>query len=494
MMADMSGLIKSISEDKDISEELLLGVIEKSLLAAYKRKFGTIENAFIEFSEEDKTFSVYQEKEVVEDVYEDFKEIDLEEALTINPDSAIGDILRFEVDIENDFNSKEIGCARQVVMTELRAIKRNSIYSEYKQKEGNMIIGYYQREKDGNIFIDLGNGLEGILPKKYQSPREKYRRGDRIRTYIYEVVEKGNSVSIVLSRSHTEFVEKLFENEVPEISDGLIDVMKIVREPGFRTKMAVYAKSDNIDPVGACVGVKGGRIQAVIKELEGEKIDIIRYDVDPKNYIANALSPAEIQFVFIADSVKKQAYAVVKDQQLSFAIGKQGQNVRLANRLVDWNIDVKTVEQFEEMGLVDSDALFKDEVEELVYLSDLDAIPAYLINKFSNFNIKEINEFLDLDEEALSKMDGVTAEEIALINKILNENIEFEEYEPSIEEEDSEDEEISTDEEVSEDEEFEEEIVYECPECGGEITTDMVTCPSCGIGISFEEDDDEEVE
>jgi N utilization substance protein A len=213
-----------------------------------------------------------------------------------------------------------------------------------------MVIGYYQRERNGNIYVDLGK-TEGILPKKYQSPREVYHPSDRVRALIYEVAKSPTGLQIVLSRTHAEFVRKVFELEVPELYDHTIEIYKIVREPGYRTKMAVYSNREDVDPVGACVGLKGVRIQAVVRELEGEKIDVLKYDPDPRTFIRNALLPAEVEQVVVLDEAKKSALAVVQENNFSLAIGKQGLNVRLANRLVDWNIDVRRRSSSLEMDL-----------------------------------------------------------------------------------------------------------------------------------------------
>ena len=359
-----------------------------------------------------------------------------------------------------------------------------------------MIIGYYQRERNGNIFVDLGK-TEGILPKKYQSPRETYRPNDRIKALIYEVNKTPTGLQIVLSRTHTDFVKRIFELEVPEVYDKTVEIFKIVREPGYRTKIAVYSTREDVDPVGACVGLKGVRIQAIVRELEGEKIDILKYDTDPKSFIKNALSPAEVSQIVILDEAKRQALAVVPDNQLSLAIGKQGLNVRLANRLVDWNIDVKTENQFDEMDLSAASkkavsALFGDveeqEEEEITLISELPDIEESLVTLLKENGIELIEELVALSDEELSKLKNITPEHVKAIKSIISDSVEIiEEDEAQAEEEDA----ASETTEAKTEAEGEEEA-YVCPECGNPITLDMTTCPNCGVGLSFEIEEEEQ--
>jgi N utilization substance protein A len=382
-----------------------------------------------------------------------------------------------------------------------------------------MIIGYYQRERNGNIYVDLGK-TEGILPKKYQSPREIYHPNDRIKALIYEVVKTPTGLQIVLSRNHAEFVKKIFELEVPEIYDKTIEIMKIVREPGYRTKIAVRSTREDVDPVGACVGLKGVRIQAVVRELEGEKIDILRYSLDSRSFIKNALSPAEVNQVVILDESKKLALAIVPDASFSLAIGKQGLNVRLANRLTDWNIDVKTESQFSEMDISAEakravSALFGEPEEEIQKISELPGITLRLVEILEKDNIADIESLVALSPEQLAALEGITAEDIQTLHKIIEENVEIVEEEPAPAPEpeaeglrEAEAEagatetesplaavlpDVTTEPPASEPEpeaDVEEET-YECPECGTAITPDMATCPNCGVGLTFEESAEE---
>lgn len=521
MAAGLSEAIRSLVSDKGISEELIIKTIEDFLLAAYKRKFGTVDNAVVKFSDDGDEVSLFAQKQIVEDVEDPVGEIALDDALELNSECELGDELLIEID-PKQFDRISIQSAKQKARQTLREIQKDTLYSEYKGKEGEMIIGYYQREKNGDIFIDLGK-IEGLLPKRYQSPREYYHQGDRVKSYIYSVEKGQRGLSVILSRTHTEFVKKLFEVEVPEVYDHTIEIYKIVREPGYRTKMAVYTNREEVDPVGACVGMKGTRIQTIVKELEGEKIDVLRYETDPHKFIKNALSPAEVKQVYILDETKRSALAVVADNQLSLAIGKQGLNVRLANRLVDWNIDVKTEEQFAELDVnvelrKGIDALFNEEhfeqeqesEEEYIELSDIPEIDAAVVNILKENGIEAIEDYINTEESVLLSYSGIDEEVIKNLNELVNEYVDiieedsFSEFDENYEEtpensketgdvssssnEQYDDEETVADETI-EDETVEEET-YLCPECSGEITADMSVCPHCGVGLSFEYEED----
>ncbi len=539
MTSGLADAIRGLVQDRGIPEELVRKTIEDFLIAAYKKKFGTTENAVVRFNDDGSEVALFSQKEIVEDVEDPVTEIALNEALDYNDECEVGDELLIEVN-PLTFDRIAVQSAKQKAKQTLREIQKDTLYSEYKDKEGEMIIGYYQRERNGNIFVDLGK-VEGIMPKRYQSPREVYRPNDRIKALIYEVNKSNTGLQIVLSRTHAEFVKRIFELEVPEVYDKTVEIYKIVREPGYRTKLAVYSNRDDIDPVGACVGMKGVRIQAIVRELEGEKIDILKHENDPRLFIKNALSPAEVENVFILDEAKRMALAVVKDSQLSLAIGKQGLNVRLANRLVDWNIDVKTEEQFAELDITEQskqelNALFTDieTEEEITNISELPGISERLAQILYENGIELIESLIQLDPEDLARLEGITSQDVETIQSIISENLDIIE-EPDSDEEDEEAEEEGeelseeadeqeeespedteapeiaeegeegeeepatteeTEEEASEEEpeeiDSEEEEVYECPECGHPITIDMTSCPNCGVGLSFEVEEEEE--
>ena len=492
MSAEMAEAIRQLVQEKGIDEDLVFRMIEDTLKAAYKRKYGTNDNAVVTFNDARTDVSIYSRKTIVDGVYNPVIEIELDEALELDPECELGDELLIEVD-PREFDRISVQSAKQTAHQSIRDIQKDSLHSEYKDKVGEIIIGYYQRERNGNIYVDLGK-VEGILPKKFQSPRETYRQNDRIKALITEV-KKSPGLQIVLSRTDPDFVRRILELEVPEIYDKTVEIHKIVREPGYRTKVAVFSHRDDVDPVGACVGLKGVRIQAVIRELEGEKIDILKYDEDPRLFIKNALSPAEVNEVVIVDETKRSALAIVSEPQFSLAIGKQGLNVRLANRLVDWSIDVKTNEQFAEMDLTAgsrkaANDLFSDEVEseigEITAVAELPGITDTLVDILKKNNIIMIEDLLVLDEEALSGLEGMNKDNLNLLEKLLKDSLEVvDESSDSDKVEDNQENPDSTQEESAVAEE------YECPECGAPITIDMTTCPNCGIGLSFEYEDEE---
>lgn len=494
---NLAEAIKVFEQEKNIPHDLVLKTIEEFLLAAYKKKFGTTEGVEVKFSDDETEVSLLVKKKIVDQVEDDALEIAIKDALRYDEACEIGDELIISVDPKT-FERMAIQSAKQKAKQTLREIQKDTLYSEFIDKTGEMIIGYYQWERNGNIYVDLGK-VEGILPKRYQSPREFYHPNDRIKALIYEVEKSESGLNIILSRTHTDFVKKLFELEVPEIYDKTIEIVKIVREPGSRVKMVVRADRSDIDPVGACVGLKGARIQNVVKEMEGEKIDVLRYVEDPKDFIKNALYPAEVQQVVILDEAKRQALAVVSESQLSLAIGKQGLNVRLANRLVDWNIDVKTEAQFKEMNIISADAtkkavseLFSDdaEEEEITELSELPGISETAVKILAENNITDIETFISMSEDKLLKIEGFTKEDFEHIKSVIEENVKI--VEDDIESEDLEEEEVHEDKAAAEenggDDEYEE--VYECPECGKPVTPDMTSCPNCGVELSFEDEDE----
>lgn len=474
MASEMAEAIRQLISEKGIPEDLIVKTLEDSLLAAYKKKFGTSENAIVRFKENYEGIEIYAKKTIVadEDFEDEVLEIPLEEARKLAEEAEIGDILEIPID-PSEFDFQSVMLAKQTARQSLRDISRDTLYAEFKSKVGEIIIGYYQRERNGAIFVDLGK-VEGVFPHKYQSPRESYHAGDRIKALIVEVEKTKTGFQVVLSRTHAEFVRKLLELEIPEIYDKTIEIFKIVREPGYRTKVAVYTKRTDIDPVGACVGPKGMRSQLISQELEGEKIDFIRYDINPKEFIRNALAPAQIKEVYILDEAKHMALAVVDEHELSIAIGKSGQNVKLANRLCDWNIDVMTEEQY----LQDSrnvelkraaDSLFTAEEEqgEELLVRDMPGIKAEWTAALETAGITSVEQFLELEESEISQRASLSSEDVAAIRAIIEENVEI----------------------VQEEIEEAEPESYVCPECGAAIKPDMDHCPSCGVALSFEVDE-----
>jgi N utilization substance protein A len=481
MSNDLGDAIRTLVNERGISEDLVLETIRGLLLAAYKRKFGSSDNAVVEFNETRDNVQLFARKVIVEDdeFGGEFDEIALSDARELHDDCDVGDEVLIPIDPKT-FDRISVQSAKQKAKQDLREIQKDTLYSEFKTKEGEMIIGYYQREQNGDIFIDLGK-VEGILPKRFQSPREIYRKNDKIKCFVHQVEkpERGQ-LRVILSRTHSEFVKKLFELEIPEIYDHSIEIHKIVREPGYRTKVAVYSHRADLDPVGACVGLKGIRVQTIMREMEGERIDVLRYDPNPIEYIKNCLSPAEVKRVVILDEGKRTAVAVVDDSQLSLAIGKQGINVRLANKLADWIIDVKTLDQYREMDLdVETkervDALFSDvdmpqeeyygEEEGELMLGDIAELGKELVEKLQFHDIYTVEEFVNLTEEEIASLGDISEEEVRKIHGVLGEYVDI----------------------VEEEDETEVEHQFLCPECGHALTPDMTSCPNCGVGLSFEE-------
>ena len=434
MSSEMALAIRQIIQERGISEELVMHTIEDTLLAAYKRKYGTIDNAVVRFAEDATSVSIYAQKKIVpeQEIEDPALEISLADALTYNDDAELGDELLIEIN-PRDFDRVSIQSAKQKARQSLREIQKDTLYSEFKDREGELIVGYYQRERNGTIFVDVGR-TEGILPRRYQSPREIYRPNDRVRAMIYEVEKSALGLQIVLTRTHTEFVKKIFELEVPEIYDRTIEIHKMVREPGYRTKMSVYSTRDDVDPVGACVGMRGVRIQSVVRELEGEKIDVLRYDPDVRSFITEALKPAEVEQVIVLDEAKRQALAVVPESQFSLAIGKQGLNVRLANRLTDWSIDVRTRAQVNEMDIgADSQraaaALFGDVQEEITDVAELPGIVPRVAAALKASGVELLETLVAMDEEQLRGVPELSEQDVGELRKLIEENVEIVEEE-----------------------------------------------------------------
>ena len=489
-MSEMAEAIRALIAEKGYTEESVKQTIENALKSAYKRTYGTSDNAIVKFAEDMSDVAIYSRKTVVDGVYDPVTEIELEEAQKLSDDVELGD----EIDILEDpksFDRSAVSTGKQTAHQGLNETIKDSLYNQYKDKVGEMINGYFQRERNGNIFVDLGNAgkLEGYLPVKFQSPRETYEQGDRIKAIIVDLKKTTSGLQIVLSRSDPRLVQIVMELEIPEIADGTVKIEKCVREAGYRTKMAVSTVREEIDPVGACVGTKGVRIQNVIRELLGEKIDVLRYDADPAVFIQNALSPAQVNRVVILDAEKKQALAIVDDSQFSLAIGKQGQYLRLANRLCDWNIDVKTEEQCAGMDFSDKATtlaarnLFKDEPaeadEEITTVAELPGVSEASAEILKANGIEDIVKFIEAyDNKSVEQIEGLSKEEIESIYALIKENVEFVE----------EQEDAAGSEEHNE--EPQEEEKYYCPECGAEITLDMTLCPKCGVEFEFTEDEE----
>jgi N utilization substance protein A len=330
-------MIEQVSREKGVSREVLIKALEEAVRAAARKKYGPDYDLEVTYNDELGEIEVFEFKEVVDEVTSEHLHVSLDEAHKMDSGAEIGDSLGIKMDTEA-FGRIAAQSAKQVIMQRIKEAERDLVLDDFKNRRGEIINGIVQRFDRGAIIVNLGR-TEAELPAKEQVPKESYKQGDRIRAYILDVKQFSRGPQIILSRTHPNFVSALFENEVPEISEGIVQLVQVAREPGSRSKIAVMSKDPDVDPVGACVGMKGTRVQAVVQELRGEKIDIVTWDPDPAKFIVNALSPAEIVRV-IVDESSHSMEVVVPDDQLSLAIGKRGQNVRLASRLTGWRLDV----------------------------------------------------------------------------------------------------------------------------------------------------------
>ena len=347
--------IEDLEKEKHISKEILLEAIESALVSAYKKNYGTSQNVRVDINEETGDINVYMRMDVVadEEIEDELTQIPLSEAMEIDPRYEVGDVVEYQV-TPRDFGRIAAQTAKQVVVQRIREAERGMIFDNFITRQGEILTGTVQRVSNETLFVNVGN-TEGILSPNEQVPGERYKVNDRLKVYIMDVRKTNKGPQVFLSRSHPGLVKRLFELEVPEIEDGTVEIKGIAREAGSRTKMAVYTEYENVDPVGACVGTRGNRVQAIVDELHGEKIDIITWSEDPEVLIANVLSPAKVEKVIIPDEDEKSAIVIVPDYQLSLAIGKEGQNVRLAARVSGWKIDIKSHSQYEAMLEEDED-------------------------------------------------------------------------------------------------------------------------------------------
>jgi N utilization substance protein A len=339
LISDIKRVVDQVSRDKGIEREVLIRALEEALKSAAKKKFGNKMEIEVQYNEEAGEIEVFQFKDVAEVVTEPALQISLEEGRKLDPECEIGDSLGTKMDTTT-FGRIAAQSAKQVIIQKMKDAEKDAVYSSFIERKGEILNGIVQRIDRGDIIVNLGQ-TEGILPAREQVPRETYRRGDRIRAYILDVLHESRGPQVVLSRTHPNFLINLFRMEVPEITEGIVNVMGAAREPGVRAKIAVASTNSDIDPVGACVGMKGSRVQNVVQELKGEKIDIIPWHVDPAKFVCNALAPAEISKVII-DETNRSMEVIVPDEYLSIAIGKKGQNVRLASKLTGWHLDVKS--------------------------------------------------------------------------------------------------------------------------------------------------------
>ncbi|MFL5624649.1 MAG: transcription termination factor NusA [Ktedonobacteraceae bacterium] len=347
MNQELLHLIEQISREKGVEKSVVIDAVLSAVLSAARKRFGTTDNIDARLDEETGTIALFSSKTVrdEDDIVDDSLEISLEEAREIRPAAAVGDLVEVQHDID-DFGRIAAQTAKQVIIQKVREAERDMVYRDFKDRQGELVNGLVARiEREGNLIVDLGK-TEGLLPRREQSFRETFKRSDRIRAYITEVKRASSGPQVILSRTHPGFLMRLFEMEVPEIYEGIVEIKGAVRDSSGRAKIAVVSHDKDVDPIGACVGLKGMRVQSVVQELRGEKLDIIQWTDDQVQYVRNALSPAKVSRVSVNET-EKTMQVIVPDDQLSLAIGKRGQNVRLAAKLTHWKIDIKSESEAE---------------------------------------------------------------------------------------------------------------------------------------------------
>lgn len=361
MSSDLLDALVALEKQKGISRDILVEAIEAALVTAYKRNFNQAQNVRVDLNLEKGTMKVYSRKDVVEEVEDERLQISLEDAQQINPVYELEDIVEQEV-TPRDFGRIAAQTAKQVVTQRVREAERGIIYDEFVDREEDIVNGIVERFDAKNLFIGLGK-VEAVLPQTEQIPTESYEPHDRVKVYITKVEKTSRGPQVFVSRTHPGLLRRLFEMEVPEIYDGTVEIKSIAREAGDRSKVSVYTANEEIDPVGACVGARGARVQAISNELSGEKIDIVEWSEDPIVFVANALSPSKVLNVQV-DEEERSTTVVVPDYQLSLAIGKRGQNARLAAKLTGWKIDIKSETDARELGIYPMDGEMFEESED----------------------------------------------------------------------------------------------------------------------------------
>jgi N utilization substance protein A len=432
MLSDLKRIIDQISRDRGFDKTLLIEAIEEAVQSAARKKFGSRREIEVRYNEEYGEVEVFQFRNVVEEALDDQTEISLDEAIKLDPEVQIGDELGEKMENISDLGRIAAQSAKQVIIHKMKDAEKEVIYDMFKDRIGEVVSGIVQRFERGNMIINLGR-TDAILPKDQQIAKRSFKQGDRIRAYLKEVRQTSRDSQLILSRTCDEFLSKLFQLEVPERAEGIVRVMGVSREPGFRAKIAVSSSESDVDPVGACVGMKGSRVQNVVQELQGERIDIVTWSPDPAKYVYNALAPAHVSMV-MADEDAHSLLVVVPNDQLSLAIGRQGQNVRLASKLIGWRIDVKSEQRYANLadpgyqsllglrgidetladqllgkGITSSAVLVQKSVEDLMVIRSID-------EKFAQALIDEAKSKpyagpVVVNQDALSVSDNVAGEE-----------------------------------------------------------------------------------
>jgi len=420
MAFDMIEAMTLIAREKNIDFDAVVETLEASLLAAAKKKYDYTDNISFKFDRKNNELVMIATKKVVDEVVDPNVEIILQEAKEIDAEAEIGDEIDIYIDYETEFGRNAIASAKQILIQRIRDAEHGRIFAEYIDKVGTLISGVVQQIDKGNVIVNLGRG-EGVLPIKEQIPREKFRQGDRIRAYIMDVQLTPRGPQITLSRVSNEFLRALFAIEVPEIYEKVIEIKTIAREPGERAKVAVYSSDDRIDPVGACVGIKGVRVQSIVRELSNERIDIVPYTSSPEVFVTRALAPAKVIYIDVFDLEKKMT-VIVEDEKLSLAIGRSGQNARLASKLTGWKVNIVSESEYDKNK--------RREAELLVPVGQLEGVGAKLRERLVSADINSVQRLAQSSAETLMRIEGLgpkTATRLLESAKALVEQLE-EEY------------------------------------------------------------------
>lgn len=383
MSKELLEALDSLEREKGVKKEVVIEALESALVSAYKRNYGQAQNVEVEFDQIRGNIHVYAVKEVVSEVFDSRLEVSLKDALDLNKAYEVGDTIRFEV-TPKDFGRIAAQTAKQVIMQRVREEEHNIIYNQYVQYENEIVTGEVERRDNRYIYVNLGK-VEALLSRQDQIEGEEYKSHDRIKVYIYKVENSSKGPQVFVSRSHADLLKRLFEQEIPEIYDGTVEIVSIAREAGDRAKVAVRSNNENVDPVGTCVGPRGERIQTIVNELKGENMDIVQWEEEPADFIANALNPADVLEVRFDPENEHVCTVVVPDDQLSLAIGKRGQNVRLAARLTGFKIDIKSETDMQAIDAAQTENVTEQQSEEQASVED---------------NSEQVTEINDVDQDA----------------------------------------------------------------------------------------------
>ncbi len=426
MLSDLKRIIDQISRDRGFDKALLIEAIEEAVQSAARKKLGSRRDIEVRYNEEYGEVEIFQFRIVVEEALDEQTEIALVEALKLDPEVQLGDELGEKMIDITDLGRIAAQSAKQVIIHKMKDAERVVIYDMFKDRVGEVVSGIVQRFERGNMIVNLGR-TDAILPKDQQIPKRSFKQGDRIRAYLKEVRQTSRESQLILSRTCDDFLEKLFNMEVPEMTEGIVRVMGVSREPGFRAKIAVSSSEGDVDPVGACVGMKGSRVQNVVQELQGERIDIVTWSPDPAKYVYNALAPAHVSMVRV-DEDAKSLLVVVPNDQLSLAIGRQGQNVRLASRLLGWRIDVKSEQRYANLENKEYQSLLALRGVDEALADQMFAKGIISITILAEKNVDDLTVIRAIDDEF-----GQALIEEAKANLIEGEETEIEEAEKRVE-------------------------------------------------------------